>query len=122
MHDQATACAGVDDETAVDVRAQMREEERSLALRSALQKRSSGVPTYTIPETAALLSVSREHLYRLVRADSFPVVRMATEGGQGRYVIPALAVEQLLTAAVESGRCTDAGTWTADWQPVGGAR
>jgi excisionase family DNA binding protein len=46
------------------------------ALRSGLRKRAAGVPTYSVPEAAALLSVSREHLYRLIRVGAFPVLRM----------------------------------------------
>ncbi|MGH3489280.1 MAG: helix-turn-helix domain-containing protein [Actinopolymorphaceae bacterium] len=78
---------------------------RDLALQNALRKRAAGVPTYSVPEAAALLSVSQEHLYRLIRADAFPAVRMRTGGDQGRYVIPAKAVEQILDAAsAGSGR------------------
>jgi hypothetical protein len=45
-----------------------RQTRRERALRSALRKRAAGVPTYTVPEAAALLSVSQEHLYRLIHA------------------------------------------------------
>ncbi|GAA2755887.1 helix-turn-helix domain-containing protein [Actinopolymorpha rutila] len=98
-------------------RAAWREAGRDLALQNALRKRAAGVPTYSVPEAAALLSVSQEHLYRLVRADAFPAVRMRAGGGdQGRYVVPAKAVERLLDAAAGSGACVEVGDWAPTWQ------
>jgi len=117
MHDQATTPA--DDQLllapAVD-RAQWRRACRHVTLRNALRKRADGVPTYSVPEAAALMSVSQEHLYRLIRADAFPAVRMRTGREQGRYVIPARAVEALLDAATGSGGRVDAA------ESLGGAR
>jgi len=98
------------------VRGHLRAASRDLALSSALKKRSAGVPTYTVPEAAALCSVSQEHLYRLVRADAFPAVRI-----HGRYVVPAKAVDDLLAAATAAGGCLDAAEWATSWQPQGGA-
>ena len=57
-------------------RAQWRNACRNLILQNALRKRSAGVPTYSVPEAAALMSVSQEHLYRLIRAGAFPALRM----------------------------------------------
>ena len=74
---------------------------RTSVLDRAIRKRAEGVPTYTVPEAAALLSISQEYLYRLIQADAFPVVRMQLGGRNGRYVIPAKAVEQLLDDAVD---------------------
>ena len=88
-------------------RAQLRLSGRDLALQNALRKRADGVPTYSVPEAAALLSVSQEHLYRLVRADAFPAIRMRIGDDQGRYVVPAKAVEQILEAATGSGGRVD---------------
>jgi excisionase family DNA binding protein len=81
-----------------------------------LRKRAAGVPTYSVPEAAALLSVSQEHLYRLVRADAFPAVRMRLGGDQGRYVVPAKAVEKVLDAATDGGGCIDIAEWAKAWQ------
>ncbi len=67
----------------------------ALALQNALDKRAAGVPTYTVAEAAALLSVSPEHLYRLVHAGTFPAVHLHA-GGHGRYVVPANTVEKVL--------------------------
>ena len=96
---------------------------RDLTLRNALRKRADGVPTYSVPEAAALLSVSQEHLYRLIRADAFPAVRMRMGREQGRYVVPARAVEALLDAATESCGLVDVETATAPaTDAVGGVR
>jgi excisionase family DNA binding protein len=87
---------------------------RDIALSNALAKSQAGVPTYSVPEAAALLSVSSEHLYRLIKAEVFPAVVMAVGGRQGRYVIPAAAVERLLGEAAASTSTVDAAAWTAE--------
>lgn len=79
-----------------------RSERRERTLQSALRKRAAGVPTYTVPEAAALLSVSHEHLYRLIKADAFPALDMRRRRDQGRYVVPARAVEEMLKVATET--------------------
>jgi excisionase family DNA binding protein len=108
---------------ATDSRGDMRGALRGTALRNALAKRESGVPTYSVPEAAALLSISQEYLYRLIQADSFPAVQMSISGRQGRYVVPAKAVERILDDAVASGHCVDAAVWTQsrNTATVGGA-
>ena len=73
------------------------------ALRSGLRKRAAGVPTYSVPEAAALLSVSREHLYRLIRVGAFPVLRMGLGADHGRYVVAARTVEELLAQRGAAG-------------------
>jgi excisionase family DNA binding protein len=57
---------------------------------------------YTVAEAASLLRVDRATLYRAIREDGFPAVRV-----RSRYVIPAVAVERLAADAVESGGCVD---------------
>ena len=104
----------------------LRRHGRELALQSALRKRASGVPSYTIPEAAALCSVSQEHLYRLVRDNAFPAIRMQRGQGKGRYVIPAKAVEELLDDATSGSACVEASEWALTWncaarQAAGGA-
>lgn len=94
-----------------------RSELRNQALRTAMAKRAAGVPTYSVPEAAALLSVSQEHLYRLIHADAFPAVRMALAGSQGRYVIPASAVERLLGDASAAGGRVEVSEWAATYPP-----
>lgn len=96
---------------------------RDLALQTALRKRRSGAPAYTVPEAAALMSVSPEYLYRLARAGAFPAVRISLGPGTGRFVVPAKAIDRLLDHATSAGTCTDAAEWSAEWSAgrVGGA-
>jgi excisionase family DNA binding protein len=89
---------------------------RTQALESAMRKRAAGVPTYSVPEAAALLSISQEYLYRLIQADGFPAVRMRVGRGQGRYVVPARAVEQLLDAAATNAACVESAALAEQWR------
>jgi excisionase family DNA binding protein len=104
-------------------RAQCRELLRDVALQNAMRKRATGVPTYTVPEAAALLSLSQEYVYRLIHDDAFPALRMRRGRGQGRYVVPAKAVEQLLNSASDAGNCVDVADWSDAWRAntAGGA-
>lgn len=97
---------------------------REQALTTALRKRAEGVPTYSVSEAAALLSISQEYLYRLIQGGSFPAVRMRLGASHGRYVVPARAVEQLLDAAADDGVCIDTGAVAPSWTdaPPEGAR
>jgi DNA binding domain, excisionase family len=95
--------------------AELRENLRELALRTAMRKRASGVPSYTVPEAAVLLSVSAELLYRLIRAGQFPAVRIRFTGRQGRYVVPAKAVERLLDDAARENAGVDLAEWANSW-------
>src|SRR6476661_655879 len=107
MMDERTASEDVARLAVPDVdHAKWRNACRNLILQNALRKRSAGVPTYTVPEAAALLSVSQEHLYRLIRAGAFPALRMRL-GQKGRYVVPARAVEALLDAATDANTVID---------------
>ncbi len=60
------------------------------------------VTFYTVAETARLLRVDAATIYRAIREDGFPAIRVRT-----RYVIPAAAVEQLAARAAETGSCVD---------------
>lgn len=97
-------------------RARWRGSLREQALRNAMQKRAAGVPTYSVPEAAALMSVSQEYLYRLIQADAFPAVHMRAGNGQGRYVVPARAVERLLDGATDAGSRIESTEATAQWR------
>jgi excisionase family DNA binding protein len=57
---------------------------------------------YTVAEAARLLRVDPATIYRAIRADAFPAVRV-----RSRYVIPALAVDQMAEQAAETGTCVD---------------
>ncbi|QNG55465.1 helix-turn-helix domain-containing protein [Pseudonocardia petroleophila] len=81
-----------------------------------MRKRAAGVPTYSVPEAAALLSISQEYLYRLIQSDGFPAVRMRAGRGQGRYVVPAKAVERLLDGATDAGTCVESAEVAQQWR------
>lgn len=122
MHTQPTTEAEADVSRRLG-RAQMRKFLRDAALQSALRKRAAGVPTYSVPEAAALLSISQEYLYRLIQADSFPAIRMRKDGTQGRTVVAAKVVELILDYTATAGTCVDIGEVAANWQSIaaGGA-
>ena len=67
--------------------------------------RSPGIdrPTfYTVAETAQLLRVDTATIYRAIRANAFPAIRV-----RSRYVIPAAAFEGMAVQATETGACID---------------
>ena len=64
---------------------------------------------YTVAEAASLLRVNRATLYRAIKDDGFPAVRV-----RSRYVVPAVAVERLAADAVESGGCVDVAAMAAE--------
>jgi len=64
---------------------------------------------YTVAETAALLRVDPATIYRAIREDAFPAIRV-----RSRYVVPAAAVEQLAARAAETGSCVDVATIAAE--------
>ena len=57
---------------------------------------------YTVWEAARILRVDPATLYRAIRDDAFPAVRIRT-----RYVVPAAALEKLMAEAAESDACID---------------
>jgi excisionase family DNA binding protein len=57
---------------------------------------------YTVAETARLLRVDPATIYRAIREDAFPAVRV-----RSRYVIPAAAMEQMAEQAAQTGGCVD---------------
>jgi excisionase family DNA binding protein len=63
---------------------------------------------YTVPEAARVLRVTPATIYRAIRDDAFPAVRIRT-----RYVIPTAAVERLAAEAAESGGCVDVAVMAA---------
>lgn len=64
---------------------------------------------YTVAEAARLLRVNRATLYRAIREDGFPAVRV-----RSRYVVPAVAVERMAAEAAESGGCVDVAAVAAE--------
>lgn len=64
---------------------------------------NAGQPTfYTVREAARIMRCNPSTLYRAIRDDAFPAVRIRT-----RYVVPAAAVDKLAAEASESGGCVD---------------
>jgi excisionase family DNA binding protein len=64
---------------------------------------TAGPPAfYTVREAARILRVDPVTLYRAIRDDAFPAVRVRT-----RYVVSAAALHQLMREAAESGGCVD---------------
>jgi excisionase family DNA binding protein len=64
---------------------------------------NAGPPAfYTVREAARILRVDPATLYRAIRDDAFPALRVRT-----RYVVPAAALHQLVNQAAESGGCVD---------------
>jgi excisionase family DNA binding protein len=64
---------------------------------------------YTVREAAQILRVDPATLYRAIREDAFPAVRVRT-----RYVVPAAALDQLVTEAAVSGGCVDVARLAAE--------
>lgn len=91
---------------------------REQTLANAMRKRATGVPTYSVPEAAALLSISSEYLYRLIQRGGFPAVRMRLSGSKGRYVVPADAVDQLIRDTASATSSVEVREWTDSYTPT----
>ena len=64
---------------------------------------NAGPPAfYTVREAAQILRVDPATLYRAIRDNAFPVVKL-----RARYVVPAAALHKLIAEAAESGSCVD---------------
>jgi excisionase family DNA binding protein len=73
-------------------------------------KQGSVKPTFfTVAETARLLRVNAMTIYRAIREDAFPAIRV-----RSRYIIPAAAVERLAAEATETGGCVDVAAMAAE--------
>jgi excisionase family DNA binding protein len=64
---------------------------------------------YTVAEAAKVLRVDAATLYRAIREDAFPAVKIRT-----RYIVPATAIKQLATDAAETGGMVDVAKMTAE--------
>ncbi|MCG8918782.1 helix-turn-helix domain-containing protein [Actinokineospora sp. PR83] len=61
------------------------------------------LPTfYTVPEAARILRVDAATVYRAIREDAFPAVRV-----RSRYVVPAQAVAEMANQAAATGGVVD---------------
>ena len=71
---------------------------------------NAGPPAfYTVREAARILRVDPATVYRAIREDAFPAVRVRT-----RYVVPAAALHKLVSEAAESGGCVDVARLAAE--------
>lgn len=57
---------------------------------------------YTVSEAAAMLRVDPATIYRAIRDDAFPAVRL-----RSRCVIPVAAIEAMIEQASRTGTCVD---------------
>ena len=64
---------------------------------------------YTVREAARILRVDPATVYRAIRDDAFPAVRVRT-----RYVVPAAALHRLVRQAAESSGCVDVARLAAE--------
>lgn len=67
---------------------------------------TTGPRFLTVSATAALLGMSEATLYRAIRDDEFPAIRI-----RGRYVVPGKAVDEMESAALNGNRKVDAADW-----------
>jgi excisionase family DNA binding protein len=85
-----------------------------------------------VREAAPIMRMDESTLYRHLRADRFPAVKVG-----GRYLIPEAVVSQMAEEALTTGRCVVVEEWAARWrdqlaanalahgpgrQPTGGGR
>ena len=64
--------------------------------------RDDSVVFYTVREAAEILRVDPATIYRAIRANAFPAVRVRT-----RYIVPRAAVERLASDAAATSACID---------------
>ncbi len=71
---------------------------------------NSGRPAfYTVREAARVMRCNPSTLYRAIREDAFPAVRVRT-----RYVVPCAAVDRLAAEATETGSRVDVAQLAAE--------
>jgi excisionase family DNA binding protein len=75
---------------------------------SSTENASAKPAFYTVAEVARLLRVDAATIYRAIRDDAFPAIRVRT-----RYVIPATAVQRLAEQAADGGGCVDVAAMAA---------
>lgn len=64
-----------------------------------------------VTEAAVLMRMDPSTLYRHLRADRFPGLKIG-----GRYLIPDAAIAQMARDALATGRCVVVEEWTARWR------
>jgi excisionase family DNA binding protein len=58
---------------------------------------------YSVRDAARVLGISAETLYRAIKADQFPAVKI-----MGRTIVPAIAIDEIIDGAVKRGGLVDA--------------
>jgi excisionase family DNA binding protein len=66
------------------------------------EKPSPGPTFYTVPEAARLLRVDAATIYRAIRANQFPAIRI-----RSRCIVPARALEAMAEEVAASGKTID---------------
>ena len=62
---------------------------------------------YSVAEAAEILRMDKMTVYRAIRANEFPAIKV-----RGRYVVPARALDAMEQAAVSTGTTIDAAEWS----------
>lgn len=63
---------------------------------------------YEVKEVAAMLRVSQQTIHRAIDAGQFPAVRI-----RNRKIVPAVAVDEMVEAALAGNKAVDAADWVA---------
>lgn len=71
---------------------------------------------YNVAEAAALLRLDQSTLYRHLRSGRFPGVKIG-----GRYVVPHVVLDRLISDVLAAGRCLDVAEWAERSGLIGGA-
>lgn len=64
----------------------------------------------TVGEAAAVMRVSTDLVYDVIRAGEFPAVKL-----RNRYVVPLRALQQLEADSLSAGSVVDVAEWTGAW-------
>jgi excisionase family DNA binding protein len=72
--------------------------------------RLAKAPTfYTVREAAEILRCNASTLYRAIREDAFPAIRI-----RGRCIVPATVIDSLAHEAQQTGACVDVAQMAAE--------
>lgn len=66
---------------------------------------------YTAAETSEIVRLDESTLYRHLRNGTFPGIKIG-----GRYVVPRVVLERLISDVLATGRCVDLADWTEQWR------
>ncbi|RSM77080.1 DNA-binding protein [Amycolatopsis sp. WAC 01375] len=66
---------------------------------------------YNVAEAAGLFRLDQSTMYRHLRSGSFPGLKIG-----GRYVVPRVVVERLISDVLAVGQCVDVAEWASRWR------